>query len=184
MPNMKQILSRHNAKVAYSDMPQPPPGCNCRGGGLSAHWMGLAWQRELYMKQKWQGWTTTNRNFTQESQWAPSNADTTAIVTTSDTGASDPAPASANMCGTWKTWTSLTTSSGRSLPGAGGLTQPPGLAKHVWRKNTLSCSGQRGPLLMPEVNFIPPADTDWNCYLAILSPKFSFKYRTTHYLAM
>ena len=33
MPNMKQILSKHNAKVAKPPQDQqPPPGCNCRGG--------------------------------------------------------------------------------------------------------------------------------------------------------
>ena len=32
MPNMKQILGRHNSKVSQEDAPAPPPGCNCRGG--------------------------------------------------------------------------------------------------------------------------------------------------------
>ena len=32
MPNMKQVVSMHNSKVAYQHEPHPPPGCNCRGG--------------------------------------------------------------------------------------------------------------------------------------------------------
>ena len=32
MPNMKQIISMHNSKVAYKPEDQPPPGCNCQGG--------------------------------------------------------------------------------------------------------------------------------------------------------
>ena len=36
MPNMKQILSKHNAKVAKPQQDQqPPPGCNCRGGAAN-----------------------------------------------------------------------------------------------------------------------------------------------------
>ena len=33
MPNMGQVISRHNSKVAKQEqVQQPPPGCNCRGG--------------------------------------------------------------------------------------------------------------------------------------------------------
>ena len=32
MPNMKQILTMHNSKVANQQENQPPPGCNCRRG--------------------------------------------------------------------------------------------------------------------------------------------------------
>ena len=32
MPNMKQTISMHNAKVAREQEQQPQPGCNCRGG--------------------------------------------------------------------------------------------------------------------------------------------------------
>jgi hypothetical protein len=32
MPNMKQIISMHNFKVAYRPENQPPPGCNCQAG--------------------------------------------------------------------------------------------------------------------------------------------------------
>ena len=32
MPNMKQVLSMHNSKVAYRKEQTPPSGCNCRGG--------------------------------------------------------------------------------------------------------------------------------------------------------
>ena len=32
MPNMRQVLSRHNTKIAKQQDQQTPPGCNCRGG--------------------------------------------------------------------------------------------------------------------------------------------------------
>jgi hypothetical protein len=33
MPNMGQVIARHNSKVAKQEqVQQPPPGCNCRGG--------------------------------------------------------------------------------------------------------------------------------------------------------
>ena len=32
MPNMNQVLSKHNAKVRNKQAPKPNPGCNCRGG--------------------------------------------------------------------------------------------------------------------------------------------------------
>ena len=33
MPNLGQVLSRHNAKIAKQpDQLEPPPGCNCQGG--------------------------------------------------------------------------------------------------------------------------------------------------------
>ena len=32
MPNMKQIISMHNAQIAKGQEPQPLAGCNCRGG--------------------------------------------------------------------------------------------------------------------------------------------------------
>ena len=33
MPNVKNVLSRHNAKISkIRDVPEPPPGCNCQGG--------------------------------------------------------------------------------------------------------------------------------------------------------
>ena len=32
MPNMGQVIAKHNSKVAKADQVQTPPGCNCRGG--------------------------------------------------------------------------------------------------------------------------------------------------------
>ena len=33
MPNMGQVIARHNSKIVKQDQgPQTPPGCNCRGG--------------------------------------------------------------------------------------------------------------------------------------------------------
>ena len=32
MPNMGQVISRHNHKVVNDQVQQTPPGCNCRGG--------------------------------------------------------------------------------------------------------------------------------------------------------
>ena len=48
MPNMKAILSRHNAQVLkQTDNPEPEPGCNCRGGPATCPLDGQCQTKEL-----------------------------------------------------------------------------------------------------------------------------------------
>ena len=47
MPNMGQVISRHNHKVANDEVQQTPPGCNCRGGPAGCPLNGACQTRSL-----------------------------------------------------------------------------------------------------------------------------------------
>ena len=48
MPNMGQILSKHNAKISkQGGGPDPPAGCNCRGGPTTCPLEGQCLTKEL-----------------------------------------------------------------------------------------------------------------------------------------
>ena len=51
MPNMKEVIGRHNSKIAKKeDTPAPPPGCNCQGGPATCPLNSACLTKELVYK--------------------------------------------------------------------------------------------------------------------------------------
>ena len=95
MPNMKQVLSKHNAKLSKPQQAQlPPPGCNCQGGTAKCPLAGACLTEGVVYEAK----VVRGKNFILAIQRELLKTDFMPMLPTSDSS-TERELALANMCG-------------------------------------------------------------------------------------